>query len=84
GANLTVTLTPVSSTDLVADTEQHSAVSTISVQLPVLADGTRNTWTVDLSRIGGYTGAFKSISIGLPTTRKGEIKVYSVRLRGAD
>ena len=79
-ANLTVTLTPLSSYDLVADTEQHSASSAISVQLPVLADGTRNTWTVDLSQIGGYTGAFKSISIGLPTTRKGEIKVYSVRL----
>ena len=79
-ASLTVTLTPLSSYDLVADTEQHSAPSVISVRLPVLADGTRNTWTVDLSQVGGYTGAFKSISIGLPTTRRGEIKVYSVRL----
>ena len=79
-ASLTVTLTPLSSYDLAADTQQHSASSVITVQLPVLADGTRNTWTVDLSQIGGYTGAFKSISIGLPTTRKGEIKVYSVRL----
>ncbi|MBO7724926.1 MAG: hypothetical protein J6S40_00520 [Thermoguttaceae bacterium] len=90
-AYLTVSLTPVSPYDLVDNTTrneggnpaQYPILPDLSVQLPILADGTRGVWTVDLSQLNGYTGAFKSLAITLPA-RKGWIDVYGIRLRGDD
>ena len=88
---VTVSLTPVSPYDLVDNTTrneggnpaQYPILPDLSVQLPILADGTRGVWTVDLSQLNGYTGAFKSLAVTLPA-RKGWIDVYGIRLRGDD
>ncbi len=94
---LTVTLKPVSPHDLIDDVawpltpeqeeekarkaEEYPVLPDITVQVPIAADGTRGVRSVDLSQVGGYTGAFKSISVTLPAAG-GEINVYGIRLRG--
>ncbi|MBR5414392.1 MAG: hypothetical protein IK105_00465 [Thermoguttaceae bacterium] len=95
-SSLTVTLTPVSPYDTIKETAgsltdqqraeilaQYPILPDITVQVPLRADGTRGVWSVDLSQIDGYTGAFKSMTITLPG-RSGKINVYAIRLRGDD
>ena len=93
--NLTAHFAPVSPRDMVDDikwplnpeqekakaerAEKYPVLPGFSAPIPIPADGTRGTWSVDLSRYDAYKGAMKAFTVGLPP-RKGEIKIYSIRL----
>ena len=93
--NLTAHFAPVSPRDMVDDikwplnpeqekakaerAEKYPILPGFSAPIPIAADGTRGTWSVDLSRYDAYRGAMKAFTIGFPP-RKGQIKIYSIRL----
>ncbi|MBR6481486.1 MAG: hypothetical protein IKT12_07260, partial [Thermoguttaceae bacterium] len=63
--------------------EKYPVLPGFTAQVPIAADGTRGVWSVDLRQYEQYTGAMKTFTVGFPA-RKGNIKIYGIRLRAAE
>lgn len=63
--------------------EKYPVLPGFTAQVPIAADGTRGVWSVDLRQYEQYTGAMKTFTVGFPA-RRGNIKIYGIRLRAAE